>query len=250
MRVLLAFGRLNPGASAWRRLWWIGFCQPIFWVLLRLLWGYRFFHAKRIPAEGGVLMVCNHQSYLDLPVLGAGILHRQFCSMARHTLFRNRIFAALIRSVNAFPVDQEKADVKSLRDAVNMLKAGKLVLVFPEGARSPDGHVQPFQPGLMLLIRRSKCRVVPMAVDGAWDVWPIHQKWPRWHGRVGALCGQAIDADTLCDMPPEQALHLLRQRVDECRLDLRQRLRTASRGRYPADHLADDPSVAPASPHS
>ncbi len=237
---LAALRRRNPGAPLWRVVWWSCVCQPLVWVLLRTIWGFRSWHADRIPCRGGVLLVCNHQSYLDLCVLGAGVWHRHFHSMARSTLFRPGIFGWLIRSLNAFPVEQGKGDVKALRTAIRRLREGHLVLVFPEGSRSPDGSVHEFQEGLMLLIRRARPRVVPMAVDGVFDVWPIGRKLPRLRGRVGATYGRAIAPDALVAMPPGEAVALLRRRIESLRLDVRGKLRRGSRGRAPADRAADE----------
>lgn len=239
MSLLAWVRRRNPGTAVWQVWWWMGVLQPLMWLALRVFWGFRCWGARRIPATGPTLLICNHQSYLDLGVLGAGIWHRHFHSMARSTLFKPGFFGWLIRSLNAFPVEQGKGDIKALRTAIRLLNEGHLVLVFPEGSRSRDGRLQPFAEGLMLLIRRAKPRVVPMAVDGVFDVWPMGRKLPRLHGRVGAAYGEAIEAEQLLAMPPDKAVTLLAQRVDQIRLDVRAKLRRASRGKYPMDRQAD-----------
>jgi len=245
---LRRYRRRNPETPLWKPLWWDLFCKPLSWVLLALLYGHRWWGVNRIPAEGPTLLVCNHQSYLDLPVLGAGIYHRHFQSMARWTLFDNPLFGWLIRSLNAFPVEQGKGDVKSVRTAIEKLKQGHLVLIFPEGGRTRDGRLQPFSPGMMLLIRRARPTVVPMAVDGAYDIWPIGQSRPRLRGRTGAMYGEPLDPDALCAMPPEEAVELLRRRIESLRLEVRSRLRRISHGQWPPPGAGDRPVFEHQSP--
>ncbi len=222
----------NPGHSLDQLLWWDGFCKPLTWLIVRLLYGHRWWGADRVPQRGPVLLLCNHQSYLDLIVLGVG-LRRHFHAMARATLFRNPVFGWFIRSLNAFPVEQGKGDVKSMRHAIDLLKQGQLVLVFPEGSRTINGRLGDFNPGIMLLIRRARPTIVPMAVDGVFDAWPMGRKRPRLRARTGALYGQPIDPDTLLAMDTHEAVEMLRGRVEDLRLEVRSRLRTASKGGWP-----------------
>jgi len=233
----------NPGAPLWQLLWWEVICQPASWLVMFLLYRIRWWGVNNIPRTGPVLLVCNHQSYLDLVTLGIGIHHRHFHSMARSTLFRHPLFAWHIRSLNAFPVEQGKGDVKSVRTAIDRLKQGHLVLVFPEGSRTPHGRLQPFSPGVLLLIKRAKPTIVPMAVDGVFDAWPIGRSRPIPGGRVGAIYGEPIAADDLLAMDNADAIALLERRVEALRLDVRQKLRLTSNGRHPADITADIATV-------
>ncbi len=235
--------RRNPGEPLRKILWWEFVCQPLSWFFIFTLYRHRWWGVNRIPDEGPTLLVCNHQSYLDLLVLGVGIHHRHFHSMARATLFRNPGFGWLIRSLNAFPVDQTRADVKSVRAAIEKLRQGHLVLVFPEGSRTPDGQLQPFAPGVMLLLRRARPTVVPMAVEGVFDVWPIGQARPKLVGRTGAIYGRPISAEALLDLSPDEAISSLQQRVESLRLELRSRLRQQSRGRFPHPGPGDQPAA-------
>jgi 1-acyl-sn-glycerol-3-phosphate acyltransferase len=241
--ILDAWRKRNPGEPLWRVLWWSYVCRPLSYLAVRSFWGHRAWGIHNIPREGPVLLLCNHQSYLDLAVLGVALWHRHFHSMARASLFRPGFFGWLIRSLSAFPVEQGKGDVRALRRAIELLRQGHLVLVFPEGSRTPDGTLQPFAEGIMLLIRRAKPTVVPMAVDGTYDVWPIGRSLPRLRGRVGAEYGEPIDAEKLLAMPPDEATRLLRQRIESLRLSVRGRLRRASGGLYPTGGRGDQAVV-------
>jgi 1-acyl-sn-glycerol-3-phosphate acyltransferase len=240
---LRAIRRVNPRASLIRIAWW-RLLQFLSWLVLFLLYRHRAWGMRNIPPTGPVLLVCNHQSYLDLTVLGCAIQHRHFHSMARRTLFRHPAFGWLIRSLNAFEVDQDRGDLRAIRTAIGKLKEEHLLLVFPEGSRTSDGRLQPFQSGVMTLLRRAKPTIVPMAVEGVYDVWPIWRKRPRLRGRVAAQYGRPIAAEALLEMEPEQAIEHLRGRVEHLRLDLRGKLRHQTHGRFPPSGPADRPDPA------
>jgi 1-acyl-sn-glycerol-3-phosphate acyltransferase len=140
----------------------------------------RAFHPDRVPATGGALMVSNHQSYLDPPLLGTK-LNRSMAYLARSELFDHGGFARLIRALNAFPIRQGKGDVGAMKESIRLLQEGWLLNMFPEGSRTPDGCVHPAQKGAGLLIRRAGVPVVPVAIDGSYEAWPRGQKFPRPH---------------------------------------------------------------------
>lgn len=158
--------------------WWYGFCQ--LWCQWGLVLGYRYrvWGREHVPRRGGVLLVSNHQSFLD-PVLVAAGLPRQVHYMARRSLFRVPGFRGLIRSLNAFPVRRGGVDLSAVRETVARLGAGELVLVFPEGTRTDDGRIQPLRRGVELLARRARVPIVPVVIDGAYEAWPRSRRWPR-----------------------------------------------------------------------
>lgn len=223
MGMMRALRRRNPGEPLWKILWW-EFSRVVLYAMMFLLWRYRTWGVKNIPKTGGVLLISNHQSFLDLAVVGVGLTHRHFHPMARATLFKNPLFAKLIRAYNAFEVDRDKADLKSIRKAIELLQAGHLVLIFPEGSRSPDGQVHDFQEGIMLLIRRAKPVIVPMAVEGSYDIWPIGQKRPKLHGRAVAVYGEPISSETLLAMKTPEAMAYLKHRVVELNAEAKRKI--------------------------
>ncbi len=194
-------------------LWW-ELCRTLVWLPMTLLYRHRAVRPLRVPAEGPLLLICNHQSFIDLVAIGVGLPHRHFWSMARRTLFELPLLRRLIVSLNAFRVEQDKSDIAAMRRAVELLKEGRLVLVFPEGARTWDGQIVPFSRGMMLLIKRAKPTVVPAAVAGPFDIWPRFRRWPRATGRTCCVYGEPISSDVLLERKPDDALDHLRQRVE------------------------------------
>ena len=154
--------------------------RRVLWVILRGLlrviclfaFSLRVFGQNNVPARGGVLLVSNHQSYLDPILVGLG-LDRSVAYMARKTLFRNRWFGQLIWWLNAFPVDRDGRDVSAVREAVDRLRDGWCLVVFPEGTRSRDGEIAPFRHGALAVADRVNAAIVPAVVEGAFEAWPM-----------------------------------------------------------------------------
>src|SRR4051812_30571285 len=87
--------------------------------------------------------------------------------------------------------------MSALKNVIRLVRSGECTTVFPEGARTLDGKLQPAQPGLGLVIAKTLAPVVPMRIFGAYEAWPIHEKWPR-PGHVTIVVGEPIhftDAD-------------------------------------------------------
>ncbi|HET6251603.1 MAG TPA: lysophospholipid acyltransferase family protein [Tepidisphaeraceae bacterium] len=147
-------------------------------VMNTVVFDLKTYGAYNVPKTGGVLLVSNHQSFLDPIILSSG-LDRTLSYLAKAELFHNRFFGWLIGSLNAFPVEQGAGDVGAVREAIARLQEGHLLNVYPEGARTPDGEIQPMEKGVGLVIRRAKVPVVPVAIAGSFEAWPKHKKYPR-----------------------------------------------------------------------
>ena len=206
---------------------WYWICRQgcAFWLII--LFSFRAFHADRVPRKGGVLLVSNHQSYLD-PMLSGVLLLRPLSFMARRTLFRNPIFGWILRSVNAFELNRDGVDTGAFREAVKRLSEGKMVVIFPEGTRTRDGSLQAFKGGMELLAKRAGVAVLPMAVDGAYEAWPksgaIRLK------RVWAAYGRPIGPDEIAAMERGE----LAARVEDEMRSLLIELRSRRAGSEPA----------------
>ncbi len=177
-------------------------CRSIAFVFLKVCFRFRRRRLDRLPKSGAYLLVANHQSYLDPPIVGCCVHNRQFVPMARIGLFDGKVFGALISALNSIPVDSSKGDTGAMRKTLAALEQGYPVCIFPEGARSPDGTIHEFKRGAALILRRSKCPVVPVAIEGAYEAWPRHAKRPRvFRHRVEVLIGEPIAHDDLGDEP-------------------------------------------------
>lgn len=148
---------------------------------------------NNVPRTGGALLVANHQSYLDPPLLAAQ-LYRPVSFMARHGLFENRYFGWLIRNLHAFPVRQGEGDVGAIKETIARLKEGHILNIYPEGSRTEDGEIGPIERGIGLVAGRAGVPIVPVVIDGAYIAWHKNRKRPRaWPVRV--MYGPAIDVN-------------------------------------------------------
>ena len=144
----------------------------------RLFWRIRVTGVENVPTSGGVLLAANHQSYLDPPLIGPH-LRGEMHFMARRTLFKNPLFGALIGRCNAFAIERDTADVKGVKNAIDRLQRGKILLVFPEGTRTRDGTVGRMKAGIGILAERAAVPIVPVLIEGAYEVWPKGALIPR-----------------------------------------------------------------------
>lgn len=158
--------------------------------LMRAWFGLRVRGVEHVPPSGPALIVSNHQSILDPPLIG-GATRRRIYFLAKAELFRIPLFGWLIRALHARPVRREGPDPRALRTAALLLKEGKALLIFPEGTRSLDGRLGEGKPGVGMLAITSGAPVVPAYVSGTLEALPKGAAWPR-RSRVSVSFGPAI----------------------------------------------------------
>ena len=144
----------------------------------RLYWGLRFAGIEHIPAAGPLIIAPNHVTYADPPLVSIPVRQPVYY-MAWDVLFRIPVFCWVIRRLRAFPVDIESADPRATREAVRLLDAGEVVMIFPEGSRSPDGRLQRFKLGAFRLACSRGVPILPVTIVGAHEAWPPGRVLPR-----------------------------------------------------------------------
>lgn len=224
--MLASFQAKNPGRSLGGLLFY-EFCYFCVRFTLTLFYKFRVWNSHLCPISGPVLVVTNHQSHLDPIVAGMAIPSRHLNFVAKSTLFKSKLFGALIQGLNSIPLKQGESDTAAIRTTIEYLKQGRCMLIFPEGSRTLDGAVHEFKRGAWLLMSRAKCTILPIGIDGCFDAFPRSTPFPRlWQGvRIGAVVGQPISAETLLKMSPDEGLAFLRQTVEDLRLEAVDRLR-------------------------
>ncbi len=106
---------------------------------------------------------------------------REIFYLGRKTLFKPPFWSWFLPICNVLPIDRDGRDVSGLRNIIKMLKAGKAVLLFPEGTRSVDGALQPSEPGAGLVAIKAGVPVLPVRVFGTFESLSRHQKRLRFH---------------------------------------------------------------------
>ena len=167
-----------------------------FRALYRFYFGWRVCNPERVPLEGPVILASNHASYLDPPLVGAGI-HRDINYLARESLFRFPIVGWVLRNWNSVPVDREGGGARGLKAILDRLLKGGAIILFPEGTRSRDGKLQPARSGIGLTVIKSTAPVVPVRVFGTYEAFGRHMKFPKFRRHVAVKYGKPMHFEKL-----------------------------------------------------
>ncbi len=161
-----------------------------FRTLYRTYFRWRVYHPERVPLTGSVILASNHASFIDPPLVGAG-LRRDINYLARESLFRFPVVGWVLRSWNSVPVDRDGGGAAGLKAILDRLLAGGAIILFPEGTRTRDGKLQPARSGIGLTVIKSDAVVVPVRVFGTYEAYGRHMKIPRPH-RIAVKYGQPM----------------------------------------------------------
>ncbi len=177
--------------------------------LARILFGLRVYGAERVPRHGGVIIACNHISELDPPIIGCSI-PRTIAFMAKVELFKHRIGSFFMEKLNAFPVNRAGVDTQALRTAIDFLKGGEAVVIFPEGTRSNDGRLLPVKAGISLIVSASGSPVLPAFI---WGTDHPGKALIRRGNRFSANFGRLIPNRTLMELKNKEGKQAMAEAV-------------------------------------
>jgi len=150
----------------------------LFRALFACYFRWRVWHPEHVPTTGGLILACNHASYLDPPLVAAA-LPRPVSFLARKSLFRFPLLGWLLRRVYVVPLDRDGGSAAGLRTVLEQVQRGRAVILFPEGTRTHDGHLQAARSGIGLMVVRSGAPVVPVRVFGTYEAYGRHRRLPR-----------------------------------------------------------------------
>lgn len=204
--------------------------RPLVWALARAYFGIRFEGVRHIPRDGPLIIVPNHVTYADPPLVAIPF-RRPIHFMAWSRLFGIPGFGRLIRSLRAFPVQTESVDPSATREAVRLLRSGQVLLIFPEGGRTRDGRLQRFKPGAFRLACSHGIPILPVTILGGYESWPLTRRFPR-PGRVTIVYHPPVPPSASADRR-------------EAARELARRVRAAIASRLPADQRPPDGDDGP-----
>jgi 1-acyl-sn-glycerol-3-phosphate acyltransferase len=179
---------------------------------------------ENVPRSGGLLVVSNHVGTIDPPFTGAYLPRRDLYFMAKSDYFRTPAARFFTVGYHGFPVVRGTADRAALRQAMDLIRQGHAVLMYPEGHRSPDGRLQRPHPGAGFLARSAGVPVLPVGIWGTELALPLGSRWPR-RAAVHLRFGHAAPipaADPLVPRASHQEIadllmHRIAEVLPECR---------------------------------
>jgi 1-acyl-sn-glycerol-3-phosphate acyltransferase len=171
----------------WCARWW---CRLIAWSIFANIHVHGI---ENLSARQNYVYMANHASLIDTPAMFA-YLPYQFRIMAKKHLFYFPFMGWHLWTAGNFPIDQSDArkTARSLKKVIEGIRAGKSLAVFPEGTRSPDGHLQEFKQGAFKIALRAGVPIVPVTIIGTSKLLPKGSLAPR-PGRVDVVIGKPIE---------------------------------------------------------
>jgi long-chain acyl-CoA synthetase len=177
-----------------------------------------------LPERGPFVVAPNHVSYLDSFAVAAALdyrlLRRTYWAGWTGAAFGNPLTRLVSRLAQVVPIDPERAGVSSLAFGAAILAREKNLVWFPEGERSPNGKLQPFKPGIGMLLNHFRVPVVPVSIRGTYEAMPRGKAFVR-PAKITVVFGQPLDVQDLVEhqgddgQPRDLILHALRERVAE-----------------------------------
>jgi long-chain acyl-CoA synthetase len=155
-------------------------------ILSRIFWGVKVHDRKRLTVNNKII-IANHQSYLDIIWIACAVpasRRSQIYVTGKRKMFFLQILFPMIPVI--WIGDDNALEV--LKASADLLRQGKSLVIFPEGTRTPDGEMRPFKTGAAYLARGLGKSVIPITVNGAFDIWPRDRKLPAFFsGKKGSL---------------------------------------------------------------
>jgi 1-acyl-sn-glycerol-3-phosphate acyltransferase len=182
--------------------------------LLRVAWRPRARGLQNIPVHGGVILAANHLSFVDslfMPLM----CPRDVVFMGKADYFETWRTRWFFEAAGVIPVrrDGGSAGEAAILAGIRALRAGKVVGIYPEGTRSPDGRLYRGKTGVARMALEARVPVMPVAIGGTPEIMPIEAKVPRLHGRPTIEFGKPLHFERYYDRPRDR--FVLRSVTDE-----------------------------------
>jgi len=185
-------GRLLRAVS---RTLYYAFKQPLRLYFL-LAHGLRVEGARKIPRRGGCVVVSNHQSFYDPPLVGVA-LPRMLIYTPRATLKASWFYRIVTRGLDLEPVARDGRDVGAARRMIERVRDGEVLVLFPEQTRTRDGSLGTITPGFHMIAAHAPAPVLPVLIEGAFEAWPRTDKRPHWGRKIRIRVGDPLEVKDL-----------------------------------------------------
>ena len=180
--------------NIFKRIWlWIAYeVSRILYVILLIPYRPLLLTADgkryRGKLKGGAMLAANHTTFSDPLVVGTAFWYRKMNFFAADAVMATKTRESLLKAAGAIKVNREITDIEAVRSSVEVLKKGRLLLIFPEGGVQKVGDVQPIKPGAALMALQAGVPIIPLFICYT----------PRWYNRRKVIVGNPVDPKTLC----------------------------------------------------
>jgi long-chain acyl-CoA synthetase len=212
------------------------FAEIFFFLLGRLIYLFALdrFHLKmrgleNLPEKGPYLLCSNHESYIDPLVMAGALPYRLFrdtFAVGTSDIFGKGFMRRLARWLRVVVVDPDAHLLPALRAGAFALSQGHILILYPEGERTNDGNPRVFRKGAAILSIHTQAPIVPIAIEGFYEVWPRHKMFPKFAGDLQLVFGKPIQPPPLNEASEaayEGLTSELKTRVVAMRRELRDR---------------------------
>ena len=159
--------------------WALEMIRPVVGVVSRTFWKIEFRGLENVPADGGVIIAANHQTYFD-PFWLSVPIKRATRYLAWSAAFRWPVVGKCLIWFGAWPLALEGSDPAAIRRSLQFLRDGGVVVIFPEGARSNEkGELERFKAGAVRLALEAQVPILPVTINGGNRIWPRGRRLPR-----------------------------------------------------------------------
>ncbi len=164
------------------------FARVVCIAFVHIAFHFRVEGVENLPESGGFILCSNHRSYLDPVFLGVKV-KRELSFMAKEELFQVKVLGPVIKKLGAFPIARGKGDTGAVEFAIDTVKAGKVLTLFPEGTRSKSGELLKLKSGVIIIAAQSQGIIVPSAI--------VFEGKLRFRRRVTIRYGKPISCEEL-----------------------------------------------------
>lgn len=149
------------------------FLRILAYIVLMPIFFIKVIGKENLRVPSGSVIISHHTSNWDPIILGFIVKHKPVSYMAKEELYKNKVARFFLLHLHTISVSRGKGDLKAVKTALNALKEGRMLGIFPEGTRSKDGSILPFEQGTALLALRADVPVIPVYIKGGYKL--FHQ---------------------------------------------------------------------------
>ena len=143
---------------------WYFIARYVVTALVKVLFRFEVIGKENVPQSGRLLVCANHSTMADPIFLAAAVPGRQMKFVAKSELFENKLIGGFLKSLGAFPISRGTGGAEGIQTAMRFLQDGHAVCMFPEGTRSKTGELLNPKNGAAMLVSRTACDVLPIAI--------------------------------------------------------------------------------------